>query len=112
MRGAPALRGAQVAAVRAGRRGHAVGPRQVDGADLAADGPDRVEPLALQQRSVGGDLAVEQRAHVRAERRGGDHVRVRQVALGHEQEQQVAEVVALVRADEEDARSPHCQPSL
>ncbi len=53
-RGAPALRGAQVAAVRAGRRGHAVGPRQVDGADLAADGPDGVEPLALSSGPYAG----------------------------------------------------------
>ena len=74
---------------------------QVDAPHLAADRPDRVERLGLQQRPVGRDLAVEQRAHVGAERRRGDHVGALQVALGDEQEEQVAEVVPLVGADEQ-----------
>ena len=81
-----------------------VGAAQVDRADLAADGPDDVPRLVAQQRAVGVHAAVEQRAHVGGERGGGDDLRLGDVALGDEQEQQVAEVVALVRADEQDPR--------
>ena len=84
--------------------GHPVRAPQVDAAHLPADGPDRVERLVPQQRGVGRDPAVEQRPHVGAERRGGDDVGAFQVALGDEQEEQVAEVVPFVRADEEHAR--------
>jgi hypothetical protein len=86
--------------VRRGR--HPVGAPQVDGADLAADRPDRVEGLRAQQRGVAGDFAVEQRGHVGAERRARHGLGVRQVALGHVQVQQVAEVVALVGPDKQD----------
>ena len=92
------------AAPRPRARGHAGTPAEVHRADLAADGPDRVERARCsQQRPVGRDARSEQRAHVGGERRGGDDLGAGEVALGHEQEQQVAEVVALVGADEQDA---------
>jgi hypothetical protein len=69
---------------------------------VPADRPDRVEPLGLEQRPVRRDPPVEQRAHVGAERRRGDDLGDPQVVLGHEQEQQVPEVVALVRSDQQN----------
>ena len=104
--GLPEPAGAVELLERRARGGEAVGAPQVERADLAADGPDDVEGLLAQQRSVGEDAAVEQRPHVGGERRGRDDLRLGDVALRDEQEEQVAEVVALEGAHEQDARRP------
>ena len=96
-----------------GLRGHLVRAPHVNSAHLPADRPDRIERLVAQQRPVGGDVPVEQCAHVGAERRGRGDLGTVEVPLGHAQKQQVAEVVALVGADEQDAgRNGHCRSSL
>ena len=96
--------GAVEAGERLGRGREPVRAPEVDRSDLAADRPDDVPRLVAQQRAVGVDAAVEQRPHVGGERRRRDDLGLGDVALGDEQEEQVAEVVALVGADEQDPR--------